>query len=406
MKHTLKITISAMATIMFLWLEGCQTSEMEPTPEMKSDTFAYFGKWQPIEGQYIVVYTDDANLTLGRARTVNEFTERRMAFEEVSQEILTENNLSSREINQVFVSTIEGFSAKLNNFEIETLKKDSRIAFVEQDQFIPFGKPKWAPGSESPSSGQVTPWGITRVNGGADGAGLTAWIIDTGVDLDHPDLNVDVDRSRTFVSTGRDSKDPDDNDGHGTHVAGTIAAIDNNIGVVGVAAGAKVVSVKVLGPMGGTLSDVIAGIDYVGSAGSSGDVANLSLGGGASTSLDQAVSNAASQGIKFAIAAGNDSNDSNKYSPARTNGTNIYTISAMNNTDAWASFSNYGNPPIDYCAPGVSVYSTYKDGGYATLSGTSMATPHAAGVLLLGSARSDGTVIGDPDGKPDPIIVH
>jgi hypothetical protein len=87
------------------------------------------------------------------------------------------------------------------------------------------------------------------------------------------------------------------------------------------------------------------------------------------------------------------------------NGTYVYTISAMNNTDTWASFSNYGNPPVDYCMPGVSIQSTWLNGGYNTISGTSMATPHMAGVLLIRgrSFTTSGTVKSDPDGRPDPI---
>ena len=85
------------------------------------------------------------------------------------------------------------------------------------------------------------------------------------------------------------------------------------------------------------------------------------------------------------------------------NGNNIYTISSMTSTDNWSSFSNYGNPPVDYCAPGSGVYSCYKDGGYRTLNGTSMAAPHVAGILLLGNISTSGTVNGDPDGNPDPI---
>ena len=133
----------------------------------------------------------------------------------------------------------------------------------------------------------------------------------------------------------------------------------------------------------------------------------MSLGGPVSQAVDDAVSAAAqSSGIKFVLAAGNESDNANNHSPARVNGNNIYTISAMNSSDVWASFSNFGNPPIDYCAPGVSIKSTWKDGGYNTISGTSMAAPHAAGVLLLGSARTSGTVNGDPDGNPDTIISH
>jgi subtilisin family serine protease len=132
----------------------------------------------------------------------------------------------------------------------------------------------------------------------------------------------------------------------------------------------------------------------------------MSLGGGVSQALDDAVVAASSNGIKFCLAAGNEADDANNHSPARANGANIYTISAMSQGDNWASFSNFGNPPVDYCAPGVSVKSTWKDGGYNTISGTSMATPHASGVLLLGGAKASGTVNGDPDGNPDSIISH
>jgi subtilisin family serine protease len=128
----------------------------------------------------------------------------------------------------------------------------------------------------------------------------------------------------------------------------------------------------------------------------------MSLGGGVSDALDLAVLNASGK-VEFALAAGNEADDANNHSPARVNGPNIYTVSAMWDGDRWVSFSNYGNPPVDYCAPGVYIYSTYKDGGYATLSGTSMAAPHVAGLLLLGRIHTDGYVTGDPDGNADPI---
>lgn len=194
----------------------------------------------------------------------------------------------------------------------------------------------------------------------------------------------------------------------GTHVAGTIAAINNDEGVIGVAAGASVVAVKVLDRRGyGSYSGVMAGVDHVATYGEPGDVANMSLGGPPSDALDNAVITAAQQGIIFTLAAGNESDHANNHSPARANGGNIYTISAMQEGDTWAYFSNYGNPPVDYCAPGVGIRSTWKGGGYNTISGTSMAAPHAAGILLLlGGARSDGYVDGDPDGNPDPIMVH
>jgi subtilisin family serine protease len=137
-------------------------------------------------------------------------------------------------------------------------------------------------------------------------------------------------------------------------------------------------------------------------------VANLSLGGGASTALDNAVRNLGSTGVLVALAAGNESQDANNVSPARTNHQNVVTVSAMDSNDNFASFSNYGSP-VDYCAPGVSVNSTWIGGGYRSISGTSMASPHVAGLLLLrGSTNlnTDGTVNGDPDGNADPIAVR
>ena len=159
----------------------------------------------------------------------------------------------------------------------------------------------------------------------------------------------------------------------------------------------------------GSNSDVIAGVNYVAQVGSNGDVANMSLGGGISQALDDAVIGAAATGVKFTLAAGNESDSADNHSPSRANGPNVYTVSAFakgtsatDTDDPWASYSNYG-PSVDYAEPGSSIYSTYKNGGYATLSGTSMAAPHLAGILLAGAANSGGTVDNDPDGNPDTI---
>ena len=296
-----------------------------------------------------------------------------------------------------------GFSGTVPEGRLNALRNDPRVAYVEVDQVASLAPPPGkgpGGGGDTPPPAQETPWGITRVGGAGDGTGRTAWIIDSGIDLDHPDLNVDVGRSADFTGS---RKGPEDENGHGTHVAGTVAAIDNDLGVVGVAAGATVVAVRVLDRRGsGSYSGVIAGIDYVAANGQAGDVANMSLGGGYSEALNSAVV-AASSKVKFALAAGNASTNAATRSPASANGANFYTVSACDSSDNWASFSNYGNPPVDYGAPGVGVLSTYKDGGYATLNGTSMASPHVAGILLLGAVRTDGTVNGDPDGSPDPI---
>ena len=179
------------------------------------------------------------------------------------------------------------------------------------------------------------------------------------------------------------------------------------VGVVGVAAGAHVVPVKVLDKRGsGAYSQIISGIDFVKANADPGDAVNMSLGGGVYDPIDAAVISMGAAGLFVALAAGNESDDANNHSPARANGANIWTISACDKLDVWASFSNYGNPPIDFCAPGVSILSTYKGDALATMSGTSMAAPHACGVLLLtnGIPKESTDVIGDPDGNPDPII--
>lgn len=314
-----------------------------------------------------------------------------------------------RSLGQVlhtYRDTIRGFAVRMpampNRGPVAELRSNNpKISGCEQDQEVRAFKGK--PGGGGGSPAQVTDWGVTRVGGpGAPIAGRRAWVIDTGIDLDHPDLNVDTVNSATFVGGS-----PDDENGHGSHVAGTIGARDNNIGVVGVAPGALLVSVRVLNRQGrGTNSGVIAGVDYVASHAANGDVANMSLGGGASSALDAAVVNAASKGIKFTLAAGNESDDADNHSPARAEGPNIYTVSAFGRpNDVWASFSNFG-AHVDYAEPGVSIKSTYKSGGYATLSGTSMAAPHLAGILMTGNVRNGGIVNGDPDGDPDTIGIR
>jgi hypothetical protein len=248
-----------------------------------------------------------------------------------------------------------------------------------------------------------------------DGTGKKAWILDTGIDLDHPDLNVDVGSSASFVA----GESADDGYGHGTHVAGTIAAKNNSTGVVGIAADADVVSVKVCDSGGYCYtSDLDAGVDYIASNYSSGDVANISLGWPtnepnwptidlALSVLETTIETAADDGLKFAIAAGNESQDANNKSPARIEYNNVWTVSAFDDNDVFASFSNYGNPPIEFGGPGVDVLSLWRNGGTNTIDGTSMAAPHVAGLLLAApqSITTGGFVSNDPDGDPDPIAV-
>lgn len=395
--------LTAGALVLMLVVMGCQnTTDVTNSDEMVDS--------QVIEGQYIVVMQQSkkAKFKVGDIPQIDA----------LRNQIITNASIAEANVVHKYNNTIAGFTAQLNDDQLKKLREDENVKYIEEDKLVTLAPPgscsPW-PGCKDDSDDggggdttQETPYGITRVNGGATYTGSNvAWIIDTGIDLDHPDLNVDASRGFNAFTSGRDGKSLDDGNGHGSHVAGTVAAIDNSQGVIGVAAGATVIPVKVLDSRGsGSYSGVIAGVDHVGANGSAGDVANMSLGGPTSDALDDAVLAASSNGITFSLAAGNDGEDANNSSPARVNGTYIVTISAMDSNDDWAYFSNYGNPPVDYAAPGVDVTSTWKDGGYNTISGTSMAAPHAAGVLLLGSAGTDGTVNGDPDGDPDPIIVN
>jgi len=292
-------------------------------------------------------------------------------------------------------TSFNGFAAPLTGAERQALAGDPRVAFVEPDiEFTAFPGPPSKPGngggggSDSPPP-QELPWGVDRIdaekNSGSGGSGVRVAVIDTGIDLSHPDLAGNVENGYNALSPG--DLAIDDN-GHGSHVAGTIAAVDNTIGVVGVAPQATVVAVKVLDRRGrGWLSDIIAGVDWVTQQNTDGDatnnlqVANMSLGGrGSSSGLATAISAATNSGCIFAVAAGNDSANAASYIPASY--PFVLCVSALDTDGTFAYFSNYGSV-VDVIAPGVGVPSLYKNGGYKTLSGTSMAAPHVAGAAAL-----------------------
>lgn len=379
-----------------------QENQEEPTSEASFN----------IDDQYIVVFKDEDS----QGKAIGSDLE---SLQDVRNDMFSDYAIDKQAIVGEYNVALKGFAAKLDESQLADLKNDDRVDYIEEDRFITLAPPgacsPW-PGcrndddnDDGGETSQTTPWGIDRV-GGATASSGTAWVIDTGIDLDHPDLNVDANRSEVFLSSGSGSDTPDDGNGHGTHVAGTIAAIDNDRDVVGVAAGATVVAVKVLDDRGsGSYSGVIDGIDYVASNASAGDVANMSLGGGTSDAVDDAVRNAADQGVYFAVAAGNDGADANNYSPARVEYNNVWTVSATDENDVFASFSNWSGPtdsPVEYAAPGVDILSLWADGGTDTISGTSMASPHVAGVLLVtgGNPSSNGSASSDPDGDPDPIV--
>lgn len=334
----------------------------------------------------------------------------------VSEEAGRAVNPELGQILHTYKNTVRGFAVRLpasppgaqtalqrlkaNNPRIASCVSDgvSRAAVLQSKK----------PGGGGSTSAQTIAWGVKRIGTG-DGSSLPnkAWVIDSGIDLDHPDLTVDNGNAYDVIDSGGSA---DDGYGHGTHVAGIIAARNNSIGVVGVAAGATVVPIRVLDNFGmGPDSGVIAGIDYAVGLASAGDVINLSLQADFPNAImDEAVRSAAAKGIYVTIAAGNSAANAGTYSPGRVNGDRIYTVSAFGTRDTWARFSNFGNPPVDYAEPGVDILSTNKGGGYTTKSGTSMAAPHLAGLLLLSQAEptNGGTVMRDPDGNPDRIGVR
>jgi subtilisin family serine protease len=270
----------------------------------------------------------------------------------------------------VYSATIRGFSARLTARQIAELEDDPAVAYVELDGTMSIGA-------------QTLPWGIDRVdadssstqagNGGGTVSNVYAYIIDTGI-YAHSDLY-----RYAHVNFHNDGQNTDCN-GHGTHVAGTLGAKDNTSYVVGVAPGIKLTGVKVLGCSGsGYTSNVIKGADWVTANAKKPAVANMSLGGGASTALDDAVKRSADSGVFYSVAAGNSGANACYYSPARAGTHNgVFTTAATDINNIEPSWSNNG-PCVDGWAPGVSILSTKRGGGTTTMSGTSMAAPHVGG---------------------------
>jgi subtilisin len=342
-----------------------------------------------VEGRYIVSY---------KTSSVSARGLQAQRMQEINVSTLSRNSIDEKALVQSFAGEPGGFIAQLSAAEAAQLSTDESIAIVEPDKIIALGT------CFKVVEPRLLTWNIERVGYG-DGTGKTAWVIDTGIDFDHPDLNVDQARSKSFLSGNASA---DDENGHGTHVAGIIGGKNNDFGVLGVASGATLVSLRVLDKDGeGLLSSIVQALAYINANAKAGDVVNMSVGNdeGISATVDQQVQNTAARGIYIAIAAGNEHALANKYSPARANGTTIFTVSAIDSLDNFASFSNYGNDVVDYATPGVQILSTYMGGRYAYMSGTSMAAPHMAGLLLLKGKNitTSGYAKNDPDGTADPI---
>jgi len=312
-------------------------------------------------------------------------------------------------VDRTYGVALKGFTAKMPAAVLDKVKADARVQYVEEDvEASALGISETFITNSllaidcSTQPLQKIDYGVKRVGGGITTSNHIAWIIDTGIDLVSCDLNIDLMRSKNFVPL---ETSPQDKNGHGTHVAGIIAAKNNGIGTVGVTPDTRVVAVRVLGATGtGASSTILAGVDYVAKSGTAGDVVNMSLGfAGHLQSYHDAINKTANLGIFFAISAGNSAANTAGYEPAHVENSRVFTVSAISSTDTFASFSNWGNPPVDFAAPGMSILSTKMGGGTMYMSGTSMAAPHVAGLLLLGVVHTDKYAIGDPDGNPDPI---
>jgi subtilisin len=337
-------------------------------------------------------------------------------------------------VGHVYSHAINGFAARIPDTRLEKVKSDPRVLFVDEDRVFTI-------------QAQSIPTGITRIDAnlsstqsgnGSGSVNVDVAVIDTGIQTNHPDLNVVGGKN---CSTGGSYND---GHGHGTHVAGTIGAKDDGVGVVGVAPGARLWAVRVLNNAGsGTTSSIICGVDWVTANAAIIEVANMSLGGSGSDSncggndtYHNAICRSVNAGVTYVVAAGNSSANANNFRPATYE--EVITVSALADfdgvagglgsatcrddvDDTFANFSNYG-ADVDLIAPGVCILSTWKGSGYNTISGTSMASPHVAGAAALYKANNPSATPAqvknalinngnynwnngdDPDGIKEPLL--
>jgi len=338
-----------------------------------------------IQGSYIVVLKEGLGV-LDRDAHIFELEDR----------IRTTNAESSAVSFRYNIGTFTGFAATLNKDMLAEQLAHHSVKYVEADQVMSINYEQVPRSPDATATQTGATWGIARVwhtdlpfgttyvyNTGA-GNGVDVYVIDTGILTTHTDFG----GRATAVYNAITNEANTDLNGHGTHCAGTVAGT-----TYGVAKQVQLKAVKVLSASGsGSTTGVVAGVNYVSNNKNTArkNVASMSLGGGAATALDSAVEQSISGGVTYAIAAGNDNANACNYSPARVS--TAITVGATTNTDARSSFSNIGTC-VNIFAPGSSITSDWIGSNTATntISGTSMATPHVAGVAALVLAQNLGT---------------
>ena len=380
-----------VAVALLAALAGCET--MSNPAQQAPDTGNRTAAAEAVPGQYIVVLQ---NTVADPASVARDLV-----------------NAAGGSLLRVYSSAIKGFAARLPAPAAAALASNSLVASVEPDQVMR------ADVTQSMDA-NGDPWGLDRIDQGAlplsrtytytsTGAGVHAYIIDTGIWTLHPEFGGRA--NNVFDAYGATGEDCN---GHGTHVSGTIGAA-----TYGVAKGVSLHGVRVLSCAGiGLNSDVIAGVDWVSANHVNPAVANMSLGGGKSQALDQAVTNLWNSGVFLAVAAGNDNVDACTESPSGA--PSVFTVAASTKTDAKASYSNWGTC-VEAYAPGSAIVSTFLAGTTMSLSGTSMATPHVVGVAALYKATNgnqpsgtvanwlitnatSGVITGNPSGTPNLLL--